>query len=163
MANVAPRRARPDDAQKLAEVHTTARRVSIPFLPRLHTDEETVRWISELVLPAMEVWVAEVAESIPGHSVTNEIAGYLALEGELIDQLYILPRWQRRGVGTVLLDQARQLRPERLRLYCFAMNAPARAFYEARGFVPIAFTDGERNEEKLPDVLYEWAARTDRA
>jgi len=160
MAKVTLRRARPDDAPKLAEVHMTARLVSIPFLAHLHTDEETVRWISELVLPAMEVWVAEATESIPGYFVTNEIAGYLALEGEMIDQLYILPQWQRRGVGTLLLDKARQLRPERLILYCFAMNAPARAFYEARGFVPIEFTDGERNEEKLPDVLYRWVARS---
>jgi len=160
MTNVTLRRARPEDAQKLAEVHMTARRVSIPFLAHLHSDEETVRWMSELVLPAMEVWVAEAAESFPGHSVTNEIAGYLALEDELIDQLYILPQWQGRGVATLLLEKARQVRPEALRLYCFAMNAPARAFYEARGFVPIEFTDGERNEEKLPDVLYRWVARS---
>ena len=32
----------------------------------------------------------------------------------------------------------------------------ARRFYEARGFSAVAFTDGARNEEGEPDVLYRW-------
>jgi hypothetical protein len=30
------------------------------------------------------------------------------------------------------------------------------AVYESRGFRAIAFGDGAGNEEKCPDVLYEW-------
>ena len=34
----------------------------------------------------------------------------------------------------------------------------ARAFYEARGFVAIAFPDGAGNEEQELDVLYHWTS-----
>jgi hypothetical protein len=43
-----------------------------------------------------------------------------------------------------------------LELWCFQANARARRFYEARGFRPIRFTDGDGNEEKTPDVRYRW-------
>jgi len=32
----------------------------------------------------------------------------------------------------------------------------ARRFYEAHGATAVEFTDGEGNEEKTPDVRYEW-------
>ena len=41
-----------------------------------------------------------------------------------------------------------------LQLWTFRRNAPARRFYEARGFALIQQTDGARNEEKEPDALY---------
>ena len=40
----------------------------------------------------------------------------------------------------------------------FQANSGARRFYERRGFVAVEFTDGESNEERCPDVLYELAA-----
>ncbi len=72
-----------------------------------------------------------------------------------IDQLYVLPTAQRRGVGKDLLQVA-QNAFGRLQLWTFQRNAPARRFYEARGFALIQQTDGARNEEKEPDVLYLW-------
>ena len=60
------------------------------------------------------------------------------------------------GIGTKLLDLARaELRPP-IRLYTFQANERARCFYESRGFRAVAFGDGTGNEEKCPDVLYEW-------
>ncbi len=150
MAAFTLRRARPEDASKLAAIHITSRRVSMPYLPNLHTGQETLRWMTDHVVAHLEVWVADAA---------GEIVAYLALEGEMIDQLYVAPAWQRRSVGSALMERARQLRPEGMSLYCFAVNAPARAFYEARGFVAVDFNDGQRNEEGLPDVLYRWVAR----
>jgi hypothetical protein len=38
----------------------------------------------------------------------------------------------------------------------FQRNAPARGFYEARGFALVEETDGARNEEKEPDACYLW-------
>ena len=73
-----------------------------------------------------------------------------------IEQLYLLPAWVGQGIGTKLLDLARaELRPP-IRLYTFQANERARCFYESRGFRAIAFGDGTGNEEKCPDVLYEW-------
>lgn len=50
-----------------------------------------------------------------------------------------------------------QRRFPRLYLWTFQRNAPARRFYEKRGFVLIEETDGARNEEKEPDALYLWS------
>jgi ribosomal protein S18 acetylase RimI-like enzyme len=149
MAEITLRHARAQDGARLAAIHIRSRRIAMPFLPHLHSDEETLQWMTSYVLPKLEVWAAETA---------GEIVGYMALEAEQVDHLYIAPEWQGRGAGKLLINQAKQLRSRRLQLYCFAMNAPARAFYESHGFVPIGFTDGERNEEQLADVLYEWTA-----
>jgi ribosomal protein S18 acetylase RimI-like enzyme len=151
MAEAILRRARARDAAALAELHTRTRRISMPYLPQVHTDEETRRWMADHVVPHLEVWVAEAS---------GEIAGYLALENQMVDQLYVAPEHQHRGIGSLLLEKAKQVRPGQLELYCFARNAPARAFYEARGFVPILFTDGHRNEEREPDVLYRLTVRS---
>jgi hypothetical protein len=35
-------------------------------------------------------------------------------------------------------------------------DAAARRFYERHGYIAVAFSDGSGNEERCPDVLYEW-------
>ena len=73
-----------------------------------------------------------------------------------VERLYVAPEHQGRGVGSLLLSQAKALSPDGLRLCTFQRCAQACAFYEARGFVPIALTDGATNPDREPDVLYEW-------
>jgi ribosomal protein S18 acetylase RimI-like enzyme len=150
MSGAVLRPANPTDAGALAAVHRAARRAAMPYLPELHGEAEDRDWISETVLPSATVWVAEV----DGRPV-----GYLALTGSSLDQLYVAPGYQGRGIGSQLLDKAKALSPVRLRLYAFQSNHRARAFYEARGFTAAAFSDGADNEEQEPDVMYEWAVR----
>jgi ribosomal protein S18 acetylase RimI-like enzyme len=45
-----------------------------------------------------------------------------------------------------------------VRLCTFQANVRARSFYERHGFKAIAFGDGNSNEERCPDVLYELPA-----
>lgn len=146
-AEVSLRRARASNAAALAAVHLAARRQAIPYLPGLHTEDELRAWVAAGMLPSAVVWVAEMA---------RQVAGYLALKGTEVEHLYVAPRWQSRGVGSSLLSKAKELSPGRLRLYAFQRNARARAFYEAQGFVAIAFSDGAGNQENEPDVRYEW-------
>jgi hypothetical protein len=79
-----------------------------------------------------------------------------------VDQLYLLPALVGRGIGTRLLELARSTLVPPIRLYTFQCNQPARIFYERRGFEAIAFGDGSGNEERCPDILYEWQPRTSR-
>jgi ribosomal protein S18 acetylase RimI-like enzyme len=144
------RRARPSDAAAIAAIHLAARREAMPYLPELYAEDDIRAWVAGRVLPQAVVWVAEV---------DGEIAGYMALKGIDLEHLYVAPRSQGRGVGGALLRKAKARRPTRLRLYAFQRNAQARAFYEARGFVAAAFSDGADNQEKEPDVLYEWTRR----
>jgi ribosomal protein S18 acetylase RimI-like enzyme len=80
----------------------------------------------------------------------------LILKDDLLDSLYVAPDAQGQGIGTRLLELAEQRRPAGLRLWVFASNAPARAFYERHGFVVIGGSDGEANEEGAPDLLLGW-------
>jgi GNAT superfamily N-acetyltransferase len=84
------------------------------------------------------------------------VVGVLVLDGDLVDQLYVAPEAQGRGVGSRLLALAKERRPEGLRLWVFVTNTAARAFYEARGFVVAGGTQGEGNEERAPDLLLAW-------
>jgi GNAT superfamily N-acetyltransferase len=147
MSDARLRRALPSDAATIAALHLAARRDAMPYLPELRSDEEVRIWTRETLLPKAEVWIAEIA-GLP--------VGYLALVDDILDHLYVAPEHQRQGVGGRLLAKAKALRPAGLRLYAFQRNRRARAFYEARGFAPIHFSDGAGNEERQPDVLYEW-------
>ena len=136
-----------EDAAAVAGVYVESRRHAGALIPRMaHTDDDVRTWFASIVLVDHEVWVAEAA---------GRIVGIMVLRGESLDQLYVGPAAQRRGIGRRLLEHAKARR-RRLRLFTFAANEPARAFYERHGFRAIAFGDGTTNEETAPDVLYEW-------
>jgi len=136
-----------DDAPAIADIHLTARMVAMPYLARPHSDNETRAWFAGRVgdRPAAW-WVAR-----RGHRVI----GYILIDGEEVDHLYVHPDSQGRGVGTALLRKAFSLSPRRVFLATAQRNTRARAFYEKHGFRATQFTDGE-NEEREPDVYYTW-------
>ena len=140
------RRATSADAQAIAIVHRTAMRVSLRFLPELHTAAADLWFFSERFLPANETWLAEA---------DGQVVGYLGFDADWINHLYVLPDFQGRGLGPALLEKALADGRSR-RLWTFQQNARARKFYEDRGFVAVEFGDGSTNEEKTPDVMYEW-------
>jgi ribosomal protein S18 acetylase RimI-like enzyme len=141
------RRATDDDAPAIAEIHLQSRRVAMPWLPVVHTDEETHAWIAQTLLKNEEVWVAEE---------NGVVIGYAALAPGWLEHLYIHPEHQGEGIGRRLLDLAKGRQPQELQLWAFTKNARARRFYEAAGFVLIDETDGAGNEEREPDVRYLW-------
>ncbi|HUY99670.1 MAG TPA: GNAT family N-acetyltransferase [Thermomicrobiaceae bacterium] len=136
------------DAQEIAEIHLAARREAMPYLHRPHTDDETRAYFARVVGDRPAAWWVALRE--------GQVVGYMLIDGESLDHLYVRPGWQRRGVGLALLEKAKALSPRRLELWTFQRNANARAFYEAQGFRAVEYTEG-RNEENEPDVRYEWA------
>jgi GNAT superfamily N-acetyltransferase len=143
------RRASGDDALAIRDVFLAARSRALPWLPDLHTPDDCLRYFADRVLPSAMVWVAELQ---------GGVVGFLALQGDLIEHLYVHPGHWRRRIGRQLLQQARECSPRRLRLFAFERNEPARRFYEAHGFRAVAFGDGSGNEEGHPDVEYVWLA-----
>jgi GNAT superfamily N-acetyltransferase len=141
------RRASAEDSDELAALFGASRDEALPYLPKLHTAEDDRGWMRDVVLATCQVWV--VADE-------TRILGFMALNDDHVDHLYVLPGWQGQGVGSRLLDVAKERAPGRLRLYAFQRNTRARGFYERRGFEAIQFGDGSENEEREPDVLYEW-------
>lgn len=125
----------------------------MPWLPDLHTPEDDRRYLREVVLPGMEVWVADEADGV--------VTGFTTLgtrDGDdFMEHLYVAPEHQRRGIGTALMERAKTSRPAGFRLWVFQRNAGARDFYEHHGFRLVELSDGSGNEEKEPDALYEWS------
>ncbi len=130
---------------QVAFIHRTSFDERLPWLTGIHSPEEDVAYFSDHVFTKCEVWGA----------LHGTLVGFIAFHPGWIEQLYVLPQWQRRGAGRLLLQVAMTASHD-LRLSTFQKNEPSRLFYEAHGFVAIQKTDGAANEEREPDVLYQW-------
>jgi GNAT superfamily N-acetyltransferase len=142
------------DADSVADVYLRSRKELVACAPLVHSDEAVRDWIRQHLIPAGHTTVAVVH-----HLVVGLLAVSKGTDCSWIDQLYLLPGWAGCGIGTRLLELARSELLPPIRLYTFQCNQPARYFYEHRGFKAIAFGDGSGNEEKCPDILYEWEPR----
>lgn len=152
------RRARPEDGGAVAEVYLAAFKATYVF-PLAHTDDQVRRWIAAGLVPTQETWLAVAPEADDGPSAPgarDTIVGLMALGETELDHLYLRPGWWRQGIGSRLVELAKERRPAGLSLYTFQVNGRARAFYERHGFIAVWFGDGSTNEERQPDVRYEW-------
>lgn len=140
------------DAAAVARVLCASRAAFLPYAPMAHGPDEVRRWIAEVLVPGGGVHVA-----LRGPEVVAMLAVSQGPALRWIDQLYVDPGHTRRGIGGALLQLAHDLLAPPVRLYTFQANAGARRFYERHGYRAIAFSDGADNEERCPDVLYEWS------
>jgi GNAT superfamily N-acetyltransferase len=144
-----PRPVGPAEGGAVAAMWLRARRAAIPAIPPpVHSDDEVREWFETVVIPERETWVIEDAGSI---------VAVLVLEPGWIDQLYVDPEFTGQGLGSRLLQIAKNSHPRGLDLWSFESNAEARGFYERHGFVAVGATDGD-NEEGARDVRYRWSA-----
>ena len=139
------------DADAVADVYLRSRKELVACAPLAHSDDSVRGWVRDRLIPAGRTTVAVVDDQIVGL-----IAIASTSDASWIEQLYLHPAWIGRGIGTGLLELARTRLPPPIRLYTFQANQRARRFYERRGFKAVRFGDGSGNEEKCPDVLYEW-------
>jgi len=141
------RRAGPEDADAIAEVHVASWEAAYPaFLPArvlaARGRPRRVRlWRDVLREPParQEVLVADVGGSVAGFASygPSEDPDEAVTVGEL-QALYVAPEHWRRGVGTALLVQAEArlaaLGFDSARLRVLAANEQARRFYEGAGW-----------------------------
>ncbi|MDA4887840.1 GNAT family N-acetyltransferase [Streptomyces sp. MPA0124] len=142
------RRAAAADARAAADVWLRSFSAALPTVVRPHSDAEVRAWFRDVVVERYETWVAEGAD--------GAVAGVMALEGEELSQLYLAPERRGRGIGDRFVALAKERRAAGLSLWTFRINTPARRFYARHGFTPVEWTDGDRNEEREPDVRYVW-------
>ena len=167
MSNV--RQAKVDDAAAMGRVHVrawqAAYRGAMPddFLDSLDADTRRAGWarLLESPRPGVETLVVEDDDgAVVGFAHIGPSRQNAEAEGE--GEVYAInldPDAWGRGLGQRLLAAATEHLAERgyreAILWVLDSNARARRFYEARGCRLIDATDGD-NEEKMPDVLYEW-------
>jgi GNAT superfamily N-acetyltransferase len=141
------RRDRPADSEAVADVRLRSFAVALPTVRAAHTDAETREWVRNVVIADQDTWVV---------CLGGRIVGMMSIAGGDIDQLYLDPAHRGRGLGRILVNQAKMLRPGGLGLWTFQVNGPAIRFYRRNGFVETQRTDGSGNEEREPDVRMEW-------
>jgi GNAT superfamily N-acetyltransferase len=147
------RRATIADGAAIAAVFLDSFHTTLPSITLAHTDDECREHFSGPVVTDLETWVA---------LIDDVVVGFMALDPAMIDHLYLRPDCTGRGIGSQFIALAQQLRPDGLRLYTFQINTGARRFYQRHGFTVVDFNDGARNEEREPDVLYEWRSEVGR-
>ena len=101
------------------------------------------RWPQELA----KGWVVHVATAGP------EIVGFLTLHEDKMEQLFVAPGMQGKGIGKRLLDFAKAARPNGFHLTT-ALESGAGRFYEREGL-----TRGETTAHARfghPIVRYDW-------
>ena len=136
-----------EDAGALVSVHLAARKGAGPAMPpSVHPDEGALTWVTGW-LAENDVWVAEVS---------GAVVGYASMTPAWLDGLFVAPDHARQGIGGLLLDLVKSLRPDGFALWVFESNRPARAFYERHGLLELEHTDGSANEARAPDVRMAW-------
>jgi GNAT superfamily N-acetyltransferase len=116
---------------------------------QLHTEQEDRAFFAEVLARECEVWLAEQ---------DGRVDGLLCRRGERVEQLFVAPAAQGRGIGSALLARAKERSPRRLELFTFQRNHRARSFYERRGFERLRFGVSPPPENE-PDVFYHWRPR----
>ena len=125
----------------------------VPFDPAVHADLVTAlaqlwldSWRSTDTANEEVVLVEDLAARIREEAATvwevtlafqdDRLAGFMALRphDNCLDQLFMAPTAKAQGLGSKLMDLAKQRLPDGMWLRTAEANHPARAFYEKRGF-----------------------------
>lgn len=160
------RRAREDDAQRIARLHlqswraTYGRELSAAFLQGLDVAERAAEWHRRFA-DGVAVIVAEGADGLAGFVACGPAGGVggSAEEWEIYN-LHVAPLRKGAGLGSRLFDAAATLgRGEGARdlvLWVVETNARARVFYERKGMRPEGVPEAHHIApgETLVEVLY---------
>ena len=101
-----------EDAVAIASIHMMSRSATMPYLPpQKRNHEQVTDWVSDVVLKQCRTWVGVL---------DAEIVGYAALDGDMLEHLYLRPDVRRQGIGTLLLDEVRRHSPKGVSLTCLS-------------------------------------------
>lgn len=159
------RRARPEDAAKIAEVHEASwRQAYSGMLPYRALDRMVRRrgaqWWEQAIRRSTIILVAEVGDQIAGYATLgiNRVKT-LEPDGEIYE-IYLRPEFQGIGLGSGLfLDARRELQRRRLSgttVWVLQDNEQAIRFYENAGGKKIAEGYEVFDSERILKIAYGW-------
>lgn len=116
-----------------------------PWIPDLHTVEGSISFSRNRLIDMYDTFVAG-----------EPTVGFISVEpGGDVAALYLHEGARSQGIGKQLLELVKT-KHSTLELWVFQQNQRAVKFYEDNGFVEIRRTNGENNDEKLPDIRMRW-------
>jgi len=116
----------------------------------IHSFEENVHFIKNVLSKENTILLAIKPNS-------EKVLGMIAFTTTTIAQLYVNADYLNHGIGTKLLNIAKEKSEDKLELFTFQRNDIARNFYEKHGFTEIG--RNYKNELNLPDIKYEWTKK----
>ena len=116
------RELRKADINKVADIWLDTNIKAHPFIPAQYW-KNNLEFVKEALLQA-EVYVYEN---------DNEIQGFIGLNDEYIEGIFVSDEVQSQGIGKMLLNSAKNKRNE-LRLNVYQQNTRAISFYQREGF-----------------------------
>ncbi len=136
------------DKAEVAGVWFRSGKAAYTYLPSWETltIEQANDYFHKVIRANNQLWVGTLNE---------QIVAFLAINGSYIDRMYVEPGQWRKGWGTTLLQQAKELSSEGLELHTHQENLPARRLYEKHGFKAVKFGISPP-PESAPDVEYHW-------
>jgi ribosomal protein S18 acetylase RimI-like enzyme len=94
---------------------------------------------------------------------SGQVLAFMAINGDSINHLYVHTDFQGQGLGTRLLNLAKESSSGQLSLYTFRANSNARQFYEKHGFIIHARGSAELSDNpwakdvsQLEDIEFHW-------
>ena len=139
------RRGTPEDAPRALEIWRVAVEATHGFLTPSDRDE-IAAMVAEW-LPTVELWMVDE---------DNRPVGFLVMDGEMIDALFVDPAVHGRGYGTALLDHALKLSPHAT-VDASEQASNALPFYESRGFVRTGRSETDPQGRPYPLVHLKYA------
>ncbi len=113
-------------------------KTSLPTTYGVFMNPERMRpWVEGL---EVEVYVARMWPRMTVAVDDEHVLGAVALDGHVIDLLWIRADLRGQGIGSALIDRAEAMlaaRHETAELECFAPNHASIAFYETRGYTVV--------------------------
>ncbi|ADO56261.1 GNAT family N-acetyltransferase [Paenibacillus polymyxa] len=128
---------REENHDQLVDIWHRAVRQTHTFL-----SEEDIQFyhhiISNGALRELEVWME--------CTVLQEPIGFIGLDGQKIEMLFVDPEWHGQGTGSRLIQHAEKIKGTHLKVDVNEQNEKAHAFYRHYGFVPTGRSalDGSR-------------------
>jgi GNAT superfamily N-acetyltransferase len=118
------------------------------WIPQLYTAAETIGFCGTMIDRG---WVTVAM-------VKDQIEGFIARDRAEIHALYLTRKVVGRGIGKLLVDDAKA-QTVQLDLWTFQAATGAQRFYLRQDFVEQDRTDGAHNDENLPDIHYIWTRK----
>ncbi|MDL2262063.1 GNAT family N-acetyltransferase [Bacteroidales bacterium OttesenSCG-928-I21] len=118
------RKATQADIDELVEIWYKASEIAHDFISKIywHKNKEAMK---TKFLPSSEVYVA---------TIESTIIGFIALMNDYLAAIFVLPKFQRQGVGSTLIEHAKNIR-NKLELSVYKKNDNSINFYKSKGFL----------------------------
>ncbi len=137
----------PNDFESIVRLWYESWHDNFPNLQHPWTYAQWKEHFQDRITANASIWIAESDSQLAGFIVLHENSGYL-------DQIFVAPPMQHQGIGTLLLNKAKELSPDGIYLDTLQSNTKSRRFYEKHGFQPGRVGINSNNGQ--PDIEYRW-------